>query len=1149
MSIFFWYFQARKNPGKAPASIYIGGGPGSSALDETNGFPCSFNSDGNSTRVNEQAWNEEVNMLYIDQPVGAGFSYSKIVNGVVNLMDSLSEDGSFFTPGTLEELQDGTNLTVAPVTIQSLDPRDGVNTTQQAARVMWWFSQVWFQEFPGYDTSNKDISLWTVSYGGFYGPAFLAHFHRQSATLPDAKQPNSIPLQLSTLGIQNGCMDVLTIGLSYLDFSVNNTYDVRAYPEEVYTAAKTNLTEFCQPLLLSCRQAISDGDRLGYGNNQTVNEACAIAAGVCFGFVQGAFTSYSQLNPFDITLSHPETFPALHWVNYLNQPWVQSALGVPVNFTAASRVSSGVFFALTGDPMRHDLSDLTYLLQKGIKVAMVYGDLDYRCNWFGAEEISLAVGGEKFKEAGYAEVKMVGEKVGGMVREVEGLSFVRVFDAGHSVYTYQPEAVNEVFRRVMNGRDVATGEREVDGGYKTEGPQDVRGLKVKASEGRDAGCFLADVGRTCDEGQIEALVEGRVRVENGMVVEPGRRGEKNQDGKAGNGVEAENGDVEGRGKQEQVKSAGAVMEIVGMAPAALSQNSRWLHVLLVGSCEWGPSISLPPSAICKSFNDGKGSRLIYEKESTRMASPPRSARSKRGCITCRIRRVKCDETRPQCTRCTKAGRTCDGYAATSSQLSGRELAAAVKMLQVVGPAARVLGEAVLTEDSACFDFFRMCTVAMTSTAFPAPFWSRHVLQVAHSEPAVWRAAVAVGALHRRWESRSKIRLRPNPIHSERPVLDKTEEFTKQAMQQYWSAISMAQTIHDPSVLMVMSVILAAAANMGGEWAAGHVHIQSGLKLVASKSHSPNETMSSEIASIAQSLSRLDLLVMTFEDSRAPYAYVDPLTGQIPSSILNMPRVGKLDDLMQASMHLFGMFRYFLSVEGGYIMGYLTQHEMLPLQTRITQDIITWKSEFEVLANRVLPLASKAERTTILSLELYHSILSLMSRAGISGPAVRWDAYTDEFTRVISLCETINNNIFSPLPFFMSLEPGLIMPLFLTITRCRHPLVRRRGLRLLKSLNRQEGMWNSPAACVVAEQKVLAEEEHVTLPLPLYIENLDNMPMEGPTGEGWEKSMAPEELRVIRDELVVDVEKGRIELVLFTVVGGEEREMKRLSLGY
>ena len=36
------------------------------------------------------------------------------------------------------------------------------------------------------------------------------------------------------------------------------------------------------------------------------------------------------------------------------------------------------------------------------------------------------------------------------------------------------------------------------------------------------------------------------------------------------------------------------------------------------------------------------------------------ARSK-GCVTCKAKRVKCDEGRPTCNRCHKAGITCKGY--------------------------------------------------------------------------------------------------------------------------------------------------------------------------------------------------------------------------------------------------------------------------------------------------------------------------------------------------------------------------------------------------------------------------------------------------------------------------------------------------------
>jgi hypothetical protein len=35
--------------------------------------------------------------------------------------------------------------------------------------------------------------------------------------------------------------------------------------------------------------------------------------------------------------------------------------------------------------------------------------------------------------------------------------------------------------------------------------------------------------------------------------------------------------------------------------------------------------------------------------------------SSRGCLSCRFRRIKCDETRPQCINCASSKRTCLGY--------------------------------------------------------------------------------------------------------------------------------------------------------------------------------------------------------------------------------------------------------------------------------------------------------------------------------------------------------------------------------------------------------------------------------------------------------------------------------------------------------
>ena len=92
ISTYFIYFEARNNASTAPLAIYLAGGPGEasiySALASESG-PCYVNLDSNATELNPWSFNNDVNMLYIDQPVQTGFSYDALVSATFNVSDQL----------------------------------------------------------------------------------------------------------------------------------------------------------------------------------------------------------------------------------------------------------------------------------------------------------------------------------------------------------------------------------------------------------------------------------------------------------------------------------------------------------------------------------------------------------------------------------------------------------------------------------------------------------------------------------------------------------------------------------------------------------------------------------------------------------------------------------------------------------------------------------------------------------------------------------------------------------------------------------------------------------------------------------------------------------------------------------------------------
>ncbi|RDW88439.1 hypothetical protein BP6252_00471 [Coleophoma cylindrospora] len=63
----------------------------------------------------------------------------------------------------------------------------------------------------------------------------------------------------------------------------------------------------------------------------------------------------------------------------------------------------------------------------------------------------------------------------------------------------------------------------------------------------------------------------------------------------------------------------------------------------------------------------KTEKETEKEKKQRRASKPKV---KTGCNNCKNRRVKCDETRPQCQKCVKSGRRCDGYPAYNPRRDG-----------------------------------------------------------------------------------------------------------------------------------------------------------------------------------------------------------------------------------------------------------------------------------------------------------------------------------------------------------------------------------------------------------------------------------------------------------------------------------------------
>ncbi|KAF2860672.1 alpha/beta-hydrolase [Piedraia hortae CBS 480.64] len=545
VNTFFWFVEARQQPDAAPLTIWLNGGPGSSSLfglfNEVG--PCQvvqLNDGLYGTQMRPFGWDRSSNVLFIDQPNQVGFSYDAPANASID----------FYTSNIFDPSLSQSNLppwmvasgTFGASSLNSSAPGGTANTTAIAAHTLWHFLQAWLAAFPEYNPALRNgsavdgpsvgVHLFTESYGGMYAPAMAMHFEQQNQLRENGSMPtnSTLPMHLETVGIINGMIDSLIQTPTLPQFAANNSYGVQAISQTQMLNAISQWELSCVSQIGDCRDAVALGDANGYGDNATVNAVCSRARVTCNN-LSGDYTANNH-SPYDIRRSLPMTEPSGSFQEYLNSAGVLQAVGARVNFTGSNlRVSEA--FDSTGDLIRGgSVDDLAALLGMGVRVALLYGDADYICNWQGGEAVSLAIAqamanatdeaisrySTAFPAAGYSYIATNSSYVGGEVRQYGNFSFSRIYEAGHFVPYYQPETAFTLFTRAIYGAELATGQL-VD---TTNLPNSHRNYSTKTHSVRDGPaptCWLRDWVLTCSQEETRAMLESRGHVMNGIYIQ------------------------------------------------------------------------------------------------------------------------------------------------------------------------------------------------------------------------------------------------------------------------------------------------------------------------------------------------------------------------------------------------------------------------------------------------------------------------------------------------------------------------------------------------------------------------------------------------------------------------------------------------------
>ncbi|KAJ2998256.1 hypothetical protein HDV02_004676 [Globomyces sp. JEL0801] len=196
--LFFWFFESRSKPQSDPLVLWLNGGPGSSSMAGLLKIlgPCKFDPATNRTNPHPYSWNNNANLLFLDQPVETGFSY--------------------------------TDKTI-------------IGDTESAAGDVYTFLQLFLQSFKIY----KDLPFHAMgeSYAGHYVPAIGQRILLSNRNLNQGR----VYINLVTIAIGNGITNSLIQFNHYGEYGAEKN----VYNQSVVDQLNANFPK-CKSSMLKC---------------------------------------------------------------------------------------------------------------------------------------------------------------------------------------------------------------------------------------------------------------------------------------------------------------------------------------------------------------------------------------------------------------------------------------------------------------------------------------------------------------------------------------------------------------------------------------------------------------------------------------------------------------------------------------------------------------------------------------------------------------------------------------------------------------------------------------------------------------------------------------------------------------------------------
>ncbi|XP_023548786.1 serine carboxypeptidase-like 34 [Cucurbita pepo subsp. pepo] len=413
-ALFYWFFEAIGNSHQKPLLLWLNGGPGCSsvgygAAEELGPF---FPQKGDEPKLkfNPHTWNRVANLLFLESPVGVGFSYTNTSKDISELGDTVTAKDSYA------------------------------------------FLINWFRRFPQF--KSREFYIAGESYAGHYVPQLSELIFEENKKI---SKKNRINFKGFMIG--NALLDDETDQRGMIEYAWDHAViSDRLYGEIVRNCNFSNTvpTKACDISLSKYFDVYNIIDMYSLYSPTCVETNSSSGSGrrkqrfAINGVAPQLFAKYEgwHKRPIGYDPCSPD-----YTDKYLNRADVQKALHANITKIPYPWTHCNDNITFWKDAPSSILPVIKKLVAGGLRIWVFSGDTDGRIP-VTSTRLTLNKLGLKTKQDWTPWYSR--QQVGGWTIEYEGLTFVTVRGAGHEVPAFAPKQALQMITHFMANHKLPT---------------------------------------------------------------------------------------------------------------------------------------------------------------------------------------------------------------------------------------------------------------------------------------------------------------------------------------------------------------------------------------------------------------------------------------------------------------------------------------------------------------------------------------------------------------------------------------------------------------------------------------------------------------------------------------------------------------------